>query len=271
MVWYCYIYVHRTHNRPSRERSLFPKMDMAKEKEDLEKWQTDTTENVTNAIMADASSKNLTRNTKNVTNAMLTESSNKTVEVAVPASENTGPASRVIDNQTVAEARDIAVEDTNRLVVLCVCVQWGESGERKSGERERKGREFLAISTSAVSMSFTSHSSTKEALNHAKESSAVNSALIGESPPLSLASSDSGSNESIPSGPKKTVTSKLTSSPKCESPCSSNWHSFVCIDEVIVSVGFHVTAAICLADVRTDCDVPTNTFDPFEGSVARMK
>ena len=95
-------------------------MDMAKEKEDLEKWNTDSTENETNAIMAESSTKNSTRNTKNVTNAMLSESSNKTVEVAVPASENTGPASRVIDNQTVAEARDMAVEDTNRLV-LGVC------------------------------------------------------------------------------------------------------------------------------------------------------
>lgn len=110
--------------RPSRERSLFPKMDMAKEKEDLEKWQTETTENVTNRIFTDSSSKRETgRNGKqwptesseNMMNAMKTESSsNKTVEVAVPASENTGPASRVIDNQTIAEARDVALEDTNR-------------------------------------------------------------------------------------------------------------------------------------------------------------
>ena len=114
-------------HRPSRERSMFPKLDMAKEKEDLEKWQTETTETITNTIMADSTGKRGDTTTKkwqsaesseNVTNAMMTgaSSSNKTVEVAVPASENIGPASGVIDNQTVAEARDMAVEDTNRLV-----------------------------------------------------------------------------------------------------------------------------------------------------------
>ena len=95
---------------------------MAKEKEDLEKWQTESTENITNTIMADKrdSGRNVkkwqTESSENVTNAMMTGSSNKTVEVAVPASENTGPASGFIDNQTVAEARDMAVEDTNRFV-----------------------------------------------------------------------------------------------------------------------------------------------------------
>jgi hypothetical protein len=105
---------------------MFPKLDMAKEKEDLEKWQTETTESITNTIMAAESSgkrdtaakKWQSESSENVTNAMMTgaSSSNKTVEVAVPASENIGPASGVIDNQTVAEARDMAVEDTNRLV-----------------------------------------------------------------------------------------------------------------------------------------------------------
>ena len=114
----------QTVHRPSRERSMFPKMDMAKEKEDLEKWQTETTESITNTIMAESTSKRDTtakkwqsESSENVTNAMMTgSSSNKTVEVAVPASENIGPASGVIDNQAVAEARDMAVEDTNRLV-----------------------------------------------------------------------------------------------------------------------------------------------------------
>ena len=107
---------------------MFPKLDMAKEKEDLEKWQTETTESITNTIMVESSSKRDTtakkwqsESSENVTNAMMTgsssSSSNKTVEVAVPASENIGPASGVIDNQTVAEARDMAVEDTNRLAL----------------------------------------------------------------------------------------------------------------------------------------------------------
>ena len=107
---------------------MFPKLDMAKEKEDLEKWQTETTESITNTIMAESSGKRDTtakkwqsESSENVTNAMMigssSSSSNKTVEVAVPASENIGPASGVIDNQTVAEARDIAVEDTNRLAL----------------------------------------------------------------------------------------------------------------------------------------------------------
>ena len=106
---------------------MFPKLDMAKEKEDLEKWQTETTESITNTIMAESSGKRDTmakkwqsESSENVTNAMMTgssSSSNKTVEVAVPASENIGPASGVIDNQMVAEARDMAVEDTNRLAL----------------------------------------------------------------------------------------------------------------------------------------------------------
>ena len=120
-VWSDEYFMSMFHYRPSRERSLFPKMDMAKEKEDLEKWQTETTENVTNTIMADTTGKRESgRNEKkgsreNITNALMMESSRvKTVEVAVPASENTGPASRVFDNQTIAEARDISMEDTNR-------------------------------------------------------------------------------------------------------------------------------------------------------------
>ena len=127
---------------------MFPKMDMAKEKEDLEKWQTETTESITNTIMADSSSKRDTaakkwqsESSENVTNAMMTgSSSNKTVEVAVPASENIGPASGVIDNQTVAEARDIAVEDTNRLVggVVRKIDEEGKEGEREEGGRREK-------------------------------------------------------------------------------------------------------------------------------------
>jgi hypothetical protein len=35
---------------------MFPKLDMAKEKEDLEKWQAETTESITNTIMAAESS-----------------------------------------------------------------------------------------------------------------------------------------------------------------------------------------------------------------------
>ena len=122
---------------------MFPKMDMAKEKEDLEKWQTETTESITNTIMAESTSKRdsvakkwQSESSENVTNAMMTGSSNnKTVEVAVPASENIGPASRVIDNQTVAEARDMALEDTNRFVVERGGKEKEEEGERK-GERE---------------------------------------------------------------------------------------------------------------------------------------
>lgn len=61
-----------------------------------------------------------------------------------------------------------------------------------------------------------SHCSTKEAMNHVKESAAHNSALADEMPPQSLTSSESGSNDSLQSNSRKTVTSKLTSSPKCK-------------------------------------------------------
>ena len=130
---------------------MFPKLDMAKEKEDLEKWQTETTESITNTIMADSSGKRGDTTTKkwqsaesseNVTNAMMTgaSSSNKTVEVAVPASENIGPASGVIDNQTVAEARDMAVEDTNRLVDNTRRKRRrGKGGKRKMRKGRREG------------------------------------------------------------------------------------------------------------------------------------
>ena len=56
--------------------------------------------------------------------------------------------------------------------------------------------------------------SSKEALNHAKESAAQNSAVM-DSPPLSQNSSETtSSNESIST--KKTVAGKLISSPKCK-------------------------------------------------------
>ena len=61
-----------------------------------------------------------------------------------------------------------------------------------------------------------SHCSTKEAMNQAKESAARNSTLVDEMPPQSLTSSESGSNDSLQSNSRKTVTSKLTSSPKCK-------------------------------------------------------